>query len=106
MDKPFRRYEMLLPLKFNDGGAVPADVLVDTLLELETQFSAVSCESQTTRGFWHHEGESFRDDLVRVYVDVVDVSENRDFFLTFKETLKERFDQIDIWMTTYPLEVL
>lgn len=28
------------------------------------------------------------------------------FFEEFKELLKERFKQIDIWLTTYPLEVL
>lgn len=35
MDKPYRRYEVLLPLRFNDGQAVPDSIVVDTLLELE-----------------------------------------------------------------------
>ena len=58
MDKPFRRYEMLLPLRFNSGELVPDELIADTLLELECRFGAVSCETQTIRGFWHHEGES------------------------------------------------
>jgi len=106
MAKPYRRYEILLPLKFNDGIAVPESVLADTVLELEEKFNAVSCETQTTRGIWQHEGQSFRDDLVRVYVDVPDLEEHREYFLAFKDELKKRFDQIDIWMTTYPLDVL
>lgn len=97
---------MLLPLKYNDGRDVPEDQLIDSLLELESRFGAVSCESQTTRGMWQHEGQTFRDDLIRVYVDVHDVEQHRAFFIAFKETLKERFEQIDIWMTTYPLDVL
>jgi hypothetical protein len=97
---------MLLPLRFNDGRAVPNELVADTLLELEERFGAVSCETQTTRGHWSHEGESYRDELVRVYLDVPDVAENREFFVRFKEQLKAKFEQIEIWMTTYPLEVI
>jgi hypothetical protein len=51
-------------------------------------------------------GELYRDDLARVFVDVADEPEHRQFFLEFKERLKVRFGQIDIWMATYPIEVL
>jgi len=43
---------------------------------------------------------------MRVFVDVPDLPENREFFVAFKEKVKERFKQIDIWMTTYPIEVI
>ena len=105
MDKPYRRYEMLLPLRFNDGQAVPDDLIAETLIALEQQFGAVSCDTQTTRGYWRHEGEAYRDELVRLYLDVPDTPANRDFFAQFKEQLKAKFQQIDIWMTTYSLEV-
>jgi hypothetical protein len=106
MSRSLRRYEILLPLRFNDGQPVPDDLVADTLLELEQRFGAVSSETQTIRGLWRYEGESYRDDLIRVFVDVADEAEYRRFFLEFKERLKERFQQIDIWMTTYPIEVL
>jgi hypothetical protein len=106
MSRALRRYEMLLPLRFNDGQPVPDDVVAETLLELEQRFGAVSSETQTIRGFWHHDGESYRDDLIRVFVDVADEPEHRQFFVEFKEKLKARFGQIDIWVTTYPIEVL
>jgi hypothetical protein len=106
MSNAFRRFEMLLPLRFNDGQPVPDDLIAESLLELRERFGAVSCESQATRGTWIHEGQVYRDDLVRVYVDVPDAPESRDFFSGFKEKLKLRFRQIDIWMTTYPIEVL
>ena len=47
-----------------------------------------------------------RDVNVRIFVDVPDTVENRQFFIDFKERLKERFQQVDVWMTTYPLEVI
>jgi len=69
MSRSLRRYEILLPLRFNDGQPVPDDLVADTLVELEEQFGAVSSEMQTIRGVWRHEGESYRDDLVRVFVE-------------------------------------
>ena len=106
MSRSLRRHEILLPLRFNDGQPEPDDLIAEFLLEREHRFGAVSTETQTIRGLWQHEGESFRDDLVRVFVDVFDEHEHRRFFLEFKERLKARFQQIDIWMTTYPIEVL
>jgi hypothetical protein len=33
MDRPYRRYEMRLPLRFNDRRPIPDELIVDTLLE-------------------------------------------------------------------------
>ena len=106
MSSAFRRFEILLPLRFNDGQAVPDELIADTLLELRQRFGAVSSETQVIRGHWQHEGQLFRDDLVRVFVDVPDAPESRQFFVELKERLKARFRQIDIWITSYPVEVL
>jgi hypothetical protein len=97
---------MLLPLQFNDGNPAPDALIVETLLDLERQFGSVLSDTQVIRGLWHHQGQLYRDELVRVFVDVADTAENREFFETFKTTLKERFNQIDIWMTTFPVEVV
>jgi hypothetical protein len=106
MSKSFRRYEILLPRRFNDQQPVPDDLIAESLLELEGRFGAVSAETQIIRGFWRHEEQSYRDDLVRVFVDVPDTPENHRFFEEYKERLKTRFRQLDIWMTTYLIEVL
>ena len=106
MNRPHRRYEVLLPLKFNDGSDVPESLLADTLRDLEQQFGPISCESQEILGLWHHQGRTYKDKQVRVFVDVPDLPEDREFFVGFKERLKERFQQIDIWVTTHPLEVI
>ena len=106
MSKPYRRFEMLLPLRFNDGNPVPDELIADTLIELEQRFGAVSAETQVIHGRWHHEGISYRDDLVRVFVDAPDELANRAFFGDLKERLKGRFQQLDIWLVTYPVEVL
>lgn len=102
----YRRFEVLLPLRFNDGTTVPGDRFNETLHELRERFGDLSIETQATRGLSQYGDQEFRDDLIRVYVDVPDTADNREFFLAWKEKLKERFQQIDIWLTTYGLEIL
>lgn len=73
---------------------------------MEREFGAVASETQVIEGRWSYHGQLYRDELVRVFCDVQDTPENLQFFVQFKERLKELFDQLDIWMTTYPLEVI
>ena len=44
--------------------------------------------------------------MTRFFVDVPDVPEHRAFFREFKERLKVRFDQLEIWITSHPLDVI
>lgn len=106
MSNSSRRYEILLPLRSNEGQLFAKELHVQTTLELENRFGAVSADTQTTRGNWQHEGQGYRDELVLVYVDVPDTPENREFFLQYKQLLKERFQQIEIRMTSWPIDVL
>jgi hypothetical protein len=106
MSTSCRRYEILLPRRFNDGRRMPSRLVTETVLELRQQFGTVSCETQTIRGQWQHEGEVFHDELVRVFVDVEDTPENRQFFLEFKQRLKARFQQVEIWLTSHPIDLL
>jgi hypothetical protein len=101
-----RRFEILLPLKFNDGQPVPWEFIGETLQELKLRFGAVSWETQIIHGIWQHQQTEFRDDLVRIFVDLEDRAEYREFFADYKAKLKSRFRQIDVWMTTYPIEII
>ena len=101
-----RRYEILLPLRFNDGTPVPDELVGGVLVALRERFGAASFETQTIRGVWQHEGAAYRDDLVRVFADVTDSPVNRAWFLELKERLKRDFRQLDIWLISHPIEVL
>lgn len=101
-----RRYEILLPLRFNDGSPVSDELVGAVLAQLRERFGAVSFETQTIRGVWQHEGRAYRDDLVRIFADVSDLPEHRDWFRTFKDQLKRDFRQLDIWIVTHPIEVI
>ncbi len=99
-----RRFEILLPQRFNDGQPVPEELFAETILDIRQRFGAVSSETQIIRGVWEHSGQSYRDELIRIFVDVVDTPENQQFFRNLKERLKGRFQQIDIRITTYLIE--
>ena len=101
-----RRYELLLPTSFKDGSTIPRKLTGQTLRELRKRFGSFSAETQPREGQWEHAGKVRRDLNARVFVDVPDTAENRQFFVEYKERLKERFQQIDIWMTTYLAEVI
>lgn len=106
MTTSYRRYEILLPLKFNDGTPIPRDLIVDTALELEERFGPLSTETQEIEGRWRSGGQTYRDQSVRMFVDVEDIPEHREFLLQLKERLKARFQQRDIWLTSHPIDVL
>jgi hypothetical protein len=106
MGDAFRRYEILLPRQFNDQQEIPEEFFVETVLELKQQFGAASSESQIIRGFWEHRGQTSREKQVRIFVDVPDSPETRQFFREYKDRLKARFQQIDIWMTSHPIDVI
>ena len=106
MGKAFRRFEVLLPLKFNDGQPVPDEWIGEVLVELRQRFGAVSLETQVIRGQWQHEGQTYYDDIARVFLDAPDLPEHSQFFTDLKERPKAKFQQFDIWVVTYPIDVI
>ena len=101
-----RRYEILVPLLFNDGTPVPSSLLTETFFELRKQFGAASWQTQVVRGTWKQSGARYHDNLTRFFVDVPDEPRHRDFFVTFKGRLKTRFQQLDVWITSHPIDVI
>ena len=105
MSSRWRRFEVLLPLQFNDGQIVPAEWLAEAVLEVVDHFGAASYETQKVEGHWRHGGVVYRDDLVRLVVDVPDSTKNRQWMKQFKERWKARLEQIDLWLVSYRIEL-
>lgn len=97
---------MLVLLVFNDGTAVPETLVTETFTEIRERFGAASWETQVLHGAWEHEGVVYQDNLTRFVVDVSDTPEHRQFFKDFKEKLKQRFNQLDVWITSHPVDVI
>jgi len=85
---------------------VPAALLRKTFRELEARFGAVSAERQTILGAWRQGEKTYHDELVRMFVDVPANPEHDQFFQNFKEILKSRFQQLELWVTSHDIRVL
>jgi hypothetical protein len=105
MPSSWRRFEVLLPLQFNDGRDVPAEWLADAVLEIVDQFGAASYETQKVEGHWRHGGVVYRDNLVKILVDVPESPENRQWMKEYKDRWKSRLEQLELWLVSYLIEV-
>jgi hypothetical protein len=101
----FRRYEIILPTRHNDGTPVEPEKHYQTAEELVERFGAVSLMPETIHGIWLHQSTRYEEDNLRLVVDVEDTAENKAFFSRFKETLKHRFQQIDLWIVSYEIQI-
>jgi hypothetical protein len=105
MSSRWRRFEVLPPLRFNDGRDVPGEWIAEAVLEIVDHFGAASYETQKVEGHWRHSGILYRDDLVRLVVDVPDSARNRQWMRQFKDRWKVRLEQLELWMVSYRIEV-
>jgi len=105
MSSKWRRFEVLLPLQFNDGRDVPAEWLAEAVLEMVGHFGAASYETQKLEGHWRHGGVLYRDTLVRLVVDVPDTAQSRQWMKEFKSRWKDRLEQHELWMVSHRVEL-
>lgn len=105
MASRWRRFEVLLPTRDNDGQPIPAESIAEAVLEIVGRFGAASYETQRVEGHWRHGGVLYRDDLVKVFVDVPDRPANRQWMKRFKVRWRDRLEQVELWMVSYPVEI-
>ena len=100
------RFEILLPLFYNDGRAIERAKFLATDDELVRCFGATCTDTVVVRGQWLYQSTTFHDQLIRVRIDIEDLPENWQKMREMKETIKRRFEQVDIWVTAHRIEVL
>jgi hypothetical protein len=105
MPSKWRRFEVLLPLQFNDGAEVPPEWLAEAVLEIVEQFGAASYETQKVEGHWRAEGVIYRDNLVKLVVDLPDSAANRKWIKGFKARWKSRLRQLELWVVSFPISL-
>jgi hypothetical protein len=59
-----RRFEVLLPARFNDGREVSDDLIGEAIDEVIDQFHAASFYKDAAEGYWRHEAWFFMTALV------------------------------------------
>jgi hypothetical protein len=99
------RFEILLPLTYNDGGAIEHEKFAQTLDELSEHFGGTTEDLSRAAGTWKYGGSRYRDELLRMRIDS-DTPNAMTFLKDYKRVLKKRFKQIDIWITAHETYVL
>ena len=95
----------MLPLQFNDGAPIPDDWLTEAVLEITERFGASSFQRQANEGRWLYSGTLYRNNLAKVVVDVPDLVKNRRWMRDFKKRWKERFQQLELWLVSFRIEI-
>ena len=105
MSSKLRRFEVLLPTRFNDGRVVPDEWFADALDEIVDHFGTVSFHKEAVEGYWQHAGTLYRDELGMIVVDVPNDAKSRKWMKAFKARWKERLEQLEIWMVSYLIDI-
>jgi hypothetical protein len=93
-----------LPLKFNDGQPVPPELIKLTMTDVLSRFDGMTIGPQSLAGVWKQAGQQYEDELLRFVIDVEDTEENQLFFVNLKAALLERFQQIEIYVVSFPID--
>ena len=80
------RFEILLPLFYNDGRAIEDHKFIETDDELVKGFGATSTDSVAVHGHWLYQSTIYEDRLIRVRLDLDDSAENWQGCATSKKT--------------------
>jgi hypothetical protein len=93
-------------LLYNNGSKIEKEKFLITNEELVERFGAATTDSTRIVGRWIYQNQLYEDKLIRIIIDVPESENSETFFRQYKEVLKERFKQIDIWITSYEIDVI
>ncbi|HEV8188828.1 MAG TPA: hypothetical protein VGP83_13830 [Pyrinomonadaceae bacterium] len=99
------KYEIYLPLKFNDGTAIDRERIREIRVQLMAVFGALTSSSLSApfQGTWRYGGVEFVDEIIRIEIIT---KEEVQFFRNFKRRLKRKLRQIDILITLQHIYVI
>ncbi len=92
-------------MNYNDGTDIEPEKFDQTAEELSDRFGGVTQDTVPITGTWKYGGARYRDSLLRIRVDTVD-PRAEGFLREYKDVLKKRFRQIDIWITAHEIEII
>ena len=67
-----RKFEILLPLYYNDGRRIEEEKFTRTDEEFVAEFGSTSTDSVVVSGRWKYQGTRYDDRLIRIRIDAED----------------------------------
>jgi hypothetical protein len=100
-----KKYDIYLPLKYNDGKQIEPQKLKEIRQQLLAVFGELTASSLFApfQGTWRYGGVEFVDDIIRI--EVITDEELR-FFKNFKRQLKRELRQKDILITVHDIHTI
>ena len=101
-----KKYDVYLPLKYNDGTEIETQKLRNIERQLTAAFGAITVSplSAPFKGTWRHGGVEFMDDIIRIEILVEESSDASRFFKRYKQQLKRTLRQFEILITVQNVE--
>jgi hypothetical protein len=93
-----KKYEIYLPLKYNDGTKIETEKIKQIREELVDVFGARTVSSQHApyQGAWNYRGSDIVEDIIKIEIIARADRKTQTFFRQFKERLKRLLKQIDV----------
>ena len=103
-----KKYEIYVPLKYNDGTEIEAEKIKQIRIELIAAFGAITVSSQSApyQGTWKYGGVDFIDDIIKFEIIAGADKKTEAYFRRFKQRLKRLLKQIDILITAQNIRIL
>lgn len=106
MAKPARRYDIYLPLTFNDGRVIPQALFVAVEQRLLARFGGLTSQQRRfpLRGIWQGNTRIYLDHVIITVLDFRRAGSGR-LIARLKQSLLREFEQVEILLTESPLRV-
>lgn len=103
-----RKYDIYLPLNYNDGEPIESTKITAICDELALTFGAITTSplSAPYKGRWKYGGVEYVDQIMKVEILTSGDRVTKQFLKDFKERLKKDLRQIDILITTHGIQVI
>ena len=103
-----KKYEIYLPLKYNDGKEIEPEKIKRIREELIAVFGALTVCSLSApyQGSWKYGGVNFIDEIIKIEIITSSDRKAERFFKEFKEHLKQLLKQVDILITAQDIRTI
>jgi hypothetical protein len=107
MARAARRYDLYLPITFNDGRPIPDSLFDAVERRLLAHFGGVTSQQRDfpLRGIWQGDAQLYLDQVIVMTVLDFRARGSARFITTLKRNLLREFDQLEILITESALRV-
>ena len=102
--RPQLKVEFFLPSSYNSGEDIEPKKIFFVKKEILAAFGGISTHPASVAGIWQGEDKVYYNNCYRFEVAAPKTDQTKEFFILFKEKLKELFEQHEIYMTSVEME--